>query len=123
MAGASVGKADSVAGCQDLCTKKKGCKYYSFCTDPAKCSKLYDKACGLIVNEKCDLATSLSRGDLTTYQMYDANMHTPHSQTAQTGIGFVAGLAVAGTFAMVSARVGRRGAVYFEEAKGEQVRT
>jgi len=112
--GASVAKADSVAECQDLCTKKKDCKYYSFCTDPAKCSKLYDKACGLIVNEECKLATSLARDDLTTYRMYDANMHTPHSQTAQIGIGFMGGLAAAGAFAMVSVRFVRHSASHQE---------
>ena len=68
--GAHVAKATSVAACQELCAKKKDCKYYSFCSDPAKCSKLYKDACGLIVNEKCTLATSLSRNDLTTFQMY-----------------------------------------------------
>jgi hypothetical protein len=123
--GAHVAKADSVAACQDLCSKKKDCKYYSFCSDPAKCGKLYKDACGLIVNEKCTLATSLGRSDLTTFQMYDANIHTPHSQTSQVGIGFVAGLAAAGAFAMVSVRCGRRSAQYremesLEEANGEE---
>ena len=109
--GASVSKADSVATCQELCAKKKGCKYYSFCTDPddkKACSALYRGACGLIANDKCKLATSLARDGLTTFQMYDANMHTPHSQTAQTGIGFMLGLAAAGAFAMIWLRVGRR---------------
>lgn len=123
LSGAHQATADDVAECQNKCAERDGCRYYTFCTDPSDCSLLYHGACGLISNDECELATSLARDDLTTFQMYDANIHTPHSQTKERSIGFMAGIAVAGTFTMVMARVGRRNTQdmrFIESGNGEE---
>merc|ERR1719484_148316 len=84
LAGASVKHADNYDGCAKLCKDTDGCKYFSFCTTEGDCG-LFAKSCGIIVNDECELATSLGRDKLTTYKMYDAS--STDGKEATGGLG------------------------------------
>lgn len=89
--------ADDPAGCQKICKDTDGCKFFSFCADSSDCG-LFKSSCGIIVNDECELTTTLGRDKLTTYKMFDA-FGAPALRAAGgagiAGPGLIAGLALA----------------------------
>jgi len=123
--GASVKHADDMAGCQKICKDTDGCKYFSFCTTEGDCG-LFAKSCGIIVNDECELATSLGRDKLTTYKMYDASSTDGKDATGGLGlanVGLLAGLALVAVVGgvVVVRRVRRSAADHMDEGlEGEE---
>lgn len=105
--GASHKKATSVGECRGMCKDTKDCVYYAYCSDADDCPVLFKETCGLVANEDCKLATSLSRDKLTTFKMYDASIHEPLSREVHFGASVTLGLVTVGGIAMVWLRLGR----------------